>query len=433
MELTGSTFILDNGKLEEISGTFSAGAGIRALAGGAWGFTITEDTGEIRKAIEHASLLAARTQERTPREKVTLAPVKKPHLRNLPVVKKDPLDVPVEDKIELLKDIEKALRIKEVNSTSVTYSEIKARVHYSSSEGVDCEYKSVRVGFAVSAVAQRNGTYQADRESRFSVCGFELFDRYDAREIASEVGGRAVALLDAKAAKGGEFPVILDPELAGVFIHEAVGHAVEADHVLEGNSILSGKINTQVGSPLLTAIDDPTLHEYGYYPIDSEGVESRPRVLIENGVLKSYLHSRETAGKLGGEPGNARAQSYSKPVVRMSNTFIANGSSTFDEMLLEIRDGVYLIGSRGGQVNPGEGIFQFNAKRGYMIENGKIAAPLRDVSLSGSTLEILHNVTMVGNDMGLHSGRCGKAGQLVPVTDGAPHVLVSRAMVGGSG
>jgi TldD protein len=227
-------------------------------------------------------------------------------------------------------------------------------------------------------------------------------------------------------------PVVLDQELAGVFAHEAVGHASEADLVLEGDSILENRIGEQIASPLINIIDDPTLHEFGYYPFDAEGSESKRTEIIKDGIFNSYLHSRETAAKLGGTPGNCRAQGYSMPVVRMSNTFIDNGDSRFEEMLEEVKDGMYLIGSRGGQVNTGEGIFQFNAEKGYLIKNGELTGLLRDVSLSGKTLEILNHVTLVGNDLKMTAGRCGKAGQLVPVSDGSPHIAISKALVGGA-
>ena len=236
-------------------------------------------------------------------------------------------------------------------------------------------------------------------------------------------------------------PCVLDPELAGVFIHEAVGHAAEADLVLENSSILAGKIGEQIASQHVTVYDDPTMHEYGYYPFDAEGVPAKKTTLIDRGVLSSYLHSRETAGRLGGSGngnggsggGNARAQGCAIPIPRMSNTFIANRDMSFEEIIEELRDGVYLKGSRGGQVNTGEGIFQFNAELGYVVRGGEICEMLRDVSLSGQTLEILKNITAVGDDLAFHSGRCGKSGQAVPVSDGSPHILVNRAMVGGSG
>ncbi|MCL2142544.1 MAG: TldD/PmbA family protein, partial [Methanimicrococcus sp.] len=174
---------------------------------------------------------------------------------------------------------------------------------------------------------------------------------------------------------------------------------------------------------------------FGYYPFDAEGAPSKKTVLIQNGIMNSYMHSRETAGTFDGKSGssgNARAQGYAMPVVRMSNTYIDNGDASFEEMLEEIKDGIYLIGSRGGQVNTGEGVFQFNAEKGYLIKNGEIKELVRDVSLSGQTLEILNQIQRVGNDMKLHAGHCGKAGQTVPVTDGAPHLSIKKATVGGA-
>jgi TldD protein len=311
------------------------------------------------------------------------------------------------------------------------YLESEFKIEYSSSDGLDCEYELLNVGFAVSAVASENGIYQAGRESRFGY-GYELFENENVMELADRAGSTAVELLKAKTPKGGEMPVLLDQELAGVFAHEAVGHASEADLVLEGDSILENRIGEQIASPLITIIDDPTLHEFGYYPFDAEGVQSRRTEIIRDGIFNSYLHSRETAAKLGGTPGNCRAQGYSMPVVRMSNTFIDNGNTKFEEMLEEVRDGMYLIGSRGGQVNTGEGIFQFNAEKGYIIKDGELHELIRDVSLSGKTLEILNNVALVGNDLKMTAGRCGKAGQLVPVSDGSPHLAISKALVGGA-
>lgn len=311
------------------------------------------------------------------------------------------------------------------------YLESEFKIEYRSSDGLECTYELLNVGFAVSAVASENGVYQAGRESRFGY-GYELFEKENVMELAGRAGNTAVELLKAKTPKGGEMPVLLDQELAGVFAHEAVGHASEADLVLEGDSILENRIGEQIASPLVTIVDDPTLHEFGYYPFDAEGVQSRRTEIIRDGIFNSYLHSRETAAKLGGIPGNCRAQGYSMPVVRMSNTFVDNGKAKFEEMLEEIRDGMYLIGSRGGQVNTGEGIFQFNAEKGYLIKDGELTELIRDVSLSGKTLEILNHITLVGNDLKMTAGRCGKAGQLAPVSDGSPHLAISKVLVGGA-
>jgi TldD protein len=424
--------LLDNGDIREISNNFSSGAAVRALDGGSWGFVSLDDKDALDGALISARKLAGAARKRFSRERITLAPVEKPRLQDIPEVRESPVDISIEDKVKLLAEIEKSARIDGISSTNAVYSESRVTVGYSSSEGLDCEYTLNRIGFAISAIAQSGGNYQVGRESRFGIMGFEIFKKHDAFELARKAGNTAVELLSAKIPKAGTYPVILDQELAGVFIHEAVGHAVEADHVIEGNSILAGKIGEQIAAPCITVYDDPSMHEFGYYPCDDEGAGSKRTALIEDGVLKSFLHSRETAGKLGGTSRNARAQGYARPVIRMSNTFIAPDGMKFEEMLEELKDGIYLVGSRGGQVNPGEGVFQFNAERGFIVKNGELSTPLRDVALSGNTLEILNNVAMVGNDLKLNSGRCGKAGQLVPVSDGAPHVMVRKATVGGA-
>jgi TldD protein len=196
---------------------------------------------------------------------------------------------------------------------------------------------------------------------------------------------------------------------------------------------LEGKLGQQIGSELITVKDDPSLMRNGYYPFDDEGSKAQETVLVENGVLKSYLNSRETAGRLGGVPRNARAEGTDRPVVRMSNTFIDNGEWKLEEILEELGSGVYLAGSRGGQVSTGEGVFQFNAKRGFLVEKGVKTKLLRDVSLSGKILQTMLDVKAVGNDLKFNSGRCGKAGQLVPVSDGSPHLLIAKATIGGTG
>ena len=421
--------VLDNGKLEEIAQAPFQGAAVRALAGGAWGFVTTDNVDGLKDEIALADRIARKIDGH---ENLDLALA--PAGRSIDVpVKKDPKNLSLEEKVALLREIENAAKAKGVSSTQAVYSEVEVLTHYTSSEGLDLESKMVRTGFVISAVAHRNGLYQTDGEGRSGVGGLELFDREDPVALAKVVGETAVALLDAQSPKGGTFPVILDQELAGVFVHEAVGHATEGDIILEGDSCLEGKIGQQIGSELVTVKDDPSLMRNGYYPFDDEGSKAQETVLVENGVLKSYLNTRETAGRLGGVPRNARAEGTDRPVVRMSNTFIDNGEWKLEEILEELGSGVYLAGSRGGQVSTGEGVFQFNAKRGYLVENGVKTKLLRDVSLSGKILQTMLDVKAVGNDLKFNSGRCGKAGQLVPVSDGSPHLLIAKATVGGTG
>lgn len=423
--------VLDNGELDEISEAPFQGAAVRALAGGAWGFVTTDSING--SGLEEKIDLAKRIARKIGR-KEGLRLAEAPAGRSIKVpVKKDPRGLSLEEKVELLRDIENSAKVKEVSSTQAVYSEMEIHTHYTSSEGLDLESEATRMAFVISAVAKRNGLYQASAEGRAGVGGLELFDREDPIALARETGKMAVALLDAQVPKGGTFPVVLDQELAGVFVHEAVGHATEADIILEGDSCLEGKLGERIGSELVTVKDDPSLMQNGYYPFDDEGSQAQETVLVKNGILNSYLHSRETAGRMGGVPRNARSQGMDRPVVRMSNTYIANGEWTLEEIMEELGNGVYLAGSRGGQVSTGEGVFQFNAKRGYLVENGERAKLLRDVSLSGKILEIMMDVKAVGNDLKFNSGRCGKAGQLVPVSDGSPHLLIGKATVGGAG
>jgi len=421
--------VLDNGKLEEIAAAPFQGAAVRALFGGAWGFVTTDNVTDLGEEIDLAKRIARKIDRR---EDLSLAEA--PPGRSVAIpVKKDPKNLSLEEKVALLREIEDAAKVKGVSSTQAVYSEMDFTTHYSSSEGLDLESKTTRMGFVISAVAHRNGLYQTDGEGRSGVGGLELFDREDPIALARGVGETAVALLDADVPKGGTYPVLLDQELAGVFVHEAVGHATEGDIILEGDSCLEGKLGQKIGSELVTVKDDPSLMQNGYYSFDDEGSLAQETILMDKGILNSYLNTRETAARLGGVPRNARTEGLDRPVVRMSNTYIANGDWKLEEIFEELGDGVYLAGSRGGQVSTGEGVFQFNAKRGYLVEKGEKTKLLRDVSLSGKILETLLHVKAVGSDLKFNSGRCGKAGQLVPVSDGSPHLLVAEATVGGAG
>ena len=421
--------VLDNGKLEEIAQAPFQGAAVRALHGGAWGFVTTDNVTDLGEEIDLAKRIARKIDRH---EDLSLAEAP-PGKSVVVAVKKDPKNLSLEEKVTFLREIEDAAKVKGVSSTQAVYSEMEITASYSSSEGLDLESRTTRMGFVISAVAHRNGLYQTDGEGRSGVGGLELFDREDPIALARGVGETAVALLDADVPKGGTYPVLLDQELAGVFVHEAVGHATEGDIILEGDSCLEGMLGQRIGSEMVTVKDDPSLMQNGYYSFDDEGSMAQETVLVEKGILKSYLNSRETAARLGGVPRNARAEGLDRPVVRMSNTYIANGDWKLEEIFEELGDGVYLAGSRGGQVSTGEGVFQFNAKRGYLVEKGEKTKLLRDVSLSGKILETLLHVRAVGNDLKFNSGRCGKAGQLVPVSDGSPHLLVAEATVGGAG
>ncbi|MEM0350685.1 MAG: TldD/PmbA family protein [Archaeoglobaceae archaeon] len=331
-------------------------------------------------------------------------------------------DVDVKEKIELLKDLYKNIRAK---SVKISYIENYRNFFYRDSDGSESSYFVPRIGVSILAI-EKGKTLQFLSKRLMKVGGFENLKKVF--DLVEEINEVLPKLVDAKSPPAGEMNVLMDSQLAGVFIHEAFGHAAEADHVLQGSSVLSGKIGHKIAGENVTIVDDPTLEEFGFFPFDDEGVEAKRKVLVENGVLKSYLHSRETAKKLGGVAGNARSEGVDFPIVRMSNTFLEPGEYSFEELLEFCKNGVYLIGSRGGETNPATGYFHFSTQYGYIVRNGEIAEIIRDVGLMGY-LDILKDLK-IGKEIKFDPGFCGKAYQVVPVADGAPEVLC-RAKVGG--
>jgi TldD protein len=349
----------------------------------------------------------------------------------VPSPREDPRALGLDEKTLVLAGIEKAAKLPGVASTRATYIERTEEISYTDSSGYEHGFSITRSGFSVLAVARRNGVAQMGRESHHTIHGFNL--RHQEHQ-GVKAGETALALLDAGLAKGGRMRAVLDPELAGVFAHEAVGHASEGDLVKEGSSVLAGRIGERIGPEILTIADDPSLTEFGFEPVDAEGCRTGRTEMVSKGRVNAYLHTRETLAALGhGDAGHARAEAGDAPLVRMANTFIETGDATFEEILAECRDGILLVGSRGGQVDPGRGVFQFNAEYGYLIEGGEKGPMVRDVSLSGEILSTLHGILLCGKERVMHEGFCGKGGQSVPVSDGSPHVLLSDAVVGGSG
>ncbi len=311
------------------------------------------------------------------------------------------------------------------------YIERVEQVEFLDSSGNEYSYEMCRSGFNVLAVASRNDNTQMGYEREHSIHGFNLRHHQTLGKKAADI---AVALLDAKLAHGGKLKAILDPELAGVFAHEAVGHASEGDLIQEGNSVLKDKTGQKIGNDMLTIVDDPGIPEFGFDPVDSEGVAVRRTEIIKNGVVNAFLHNRESLAAVGnGIAGHARGMAGEPPLVRMSNTFIEAGDATDHEIFEECKNGIFLKGSRGGQVDPGRGVFQFNAEYGYLVKNGECTGMVRDVSLSGDILTTLHNIALCGKNRKMSPGYCGKGGQSVPVSDGAPTILLCDAVVGGSG
>lgn len=421
---------MDNTRVESAGTSFVDRAILRVLGPRGWGILVldhyTRPQGRaFDELLEKACSLACLTGQ-----EVLLADEVKGSIP-VPPIGESPQSVDLQEKQELLARIERSARLEGIKSTRASYTERVEEVRFQDSSGNEFSYSLCRSGFSILAVAGRAGDMQMGYVRRHALQDFNLRHREADGRTAAE---RALALLDARSAPGGTMHAVLDQELAGVFAHEAVGHASEADLVQEGNSVLGGRVGEQLGSPVVTIVDDPSLPDFGFEPCDAEGSRVGRTEIIRHGVLNAYLHSRETLAAVGhGHAGNARAMPGEPPQVRMSNTFIENGDSSFDELIAECRNGILLKGTRGGQVDPGRGVFQFNAEYGYLINGGELGTMVRDVSLSGEILETLHSIRLCARDRAMHQGYCGKGGQSVPVSDGAPHVLLMNAVVGGSG
>ncbi len=423
-----TSITMKDGKIQEIRSGSDFGSAIRILKDGAWGSAFTTDLSKMDEMVEAALKLSSALKS-----DVELAEVQ-PQVDNVKLKAKiRAADVSIEDKKEIMTEANQAATIPKVVSTTVSYVDAEGSNAFLSTEGASITTEESRVGLFLNAVASSENIIQFGHNSTGGARGFEVLKNQDIEKFGRKAAEKAVRLLNANSPPSGRFPVVMDCELSGVFIHEALGHASEADLILQNDSILKGKMGTQIGSPLVTIIDDASMDAFGYYPYDVEGVKTSENVLVKEGKLVSLLSSRETASKLGiSSSGNARSKVGDQPIVRMSNTYLKPGNLQFEELIEDITDGIYLKGSRGGQVDTGKGIFQFNAAESFKIENGEIKDPLRDVSLSGNILEILNHVNGIGSDFKMSVGFCGKAGQAAPVGDGGPHVRVSEATVGGA-
>ncbi|RQD82263.1 MAG: TldD/PmbA family protein [Methanocalculus sp. MSAO_Arc2] len=422
---------IDNNEVESAGVSFFSTAVIRALGSRGWGICAVSPFDPDDKQALRDFLLRAEKAARVTHEDVELAEAGNRSPLPVPTIQENPRLVSLEEKAHLLMQITTAAEVPGISNTRGTYTERYEEVTFIDSTGYETSSTMCRSGFNVMAVAKKNGNMQMGFMRDHRIDGLNLRNR---TEEGVRVGNRAVDLLHARAAKGGRMKAVLNPELGGVFVHEAVGHASEGDLVKEGASVLKGRIGEEIGSGLVTIIDDPTMHSFGFEPVDAEGVAGCTTAIIERGILKRYLHSRETLAAVGsGDAGHARSMPGHLPLVRMSNTYIAPGDARYDEIIEECRDGILLAGSRGGQVDPGRGVFQFNAEYGYLIEGGELTEMVRDVSLTGEILSTLHAITLCGDDLRMYPGYCGKGGQSVPVSDGSPHLLLSEAIIGGSG
>jgi TldD protein len=346
-----------------------------------------------------------------------------------------PADVPLEEKVEILKSYnDLMLSVPGVGNTRIMYYDKKDRRVIVNSDGTELDLTVPRVGAAFVPIAVEGDLIQ---QAKINIGGIKPFGIYrDREEDIEEVAKKAASLLKAEPVKGGVYTAIIDPELTGVFVHEAFGHTDEGDYVYKDEHMREiMQLGRRFASEIVNFVDDGTLFgEGGYIPYDDEGTKSKKNYLIKEGILVGRMHSRETA-TLMSEPltGNGRAISYKfAPIPRMTNTFIEPGETTFKEMLESVGDGIYVCGARGGT---GGETFTFTAEDGYYIRGGKLTEHVRDLKLQGNLFDTLENIAAVGDDLYIPDegvGGCGKWGQSpLPVGTGGPHVLVKNVQIGG--
>jgi len=428
----GFNIRIRKGVLDAAAVSMVRGVGVRILTEGSWGFSFTEkiDGDSLRNAVNQAFKMA-KASASARKQPVRLAEVKPVRDRCTAMIIEDPMNMPIDVKVNLALEVDRYLReSSEVGETSIQYGDDLFEKIFISNEGAEIVIEGCRTQLGIYAVGVGTAPPSA-YELIGGVGGFELVKGDLPFKLAETVADRISKLSKAKAPKGGLYQVVLDNKLLGLIVHEAFGHTAEADMVISG-SILTDKIGETVASEAVTIVDDPEpVKANGWTPYDDEGVKARRTVIVDHGVLRSYLHNRETAALMNAEPtGNARAQSYEfAPLIRMRNTYMEAGDWTPEEMLEDTRSGLYLKGAMGGEADS-NGVFTFTVQEAWRIENGELIEPYRGVTVSGNALEVLKSIDAVGNDLKISTpGVCGK-GQVVPVDGGGPHVRCKLAVGG---
>jgi TldD protein len=426
---------LDDGRIEQVTSGRDRGAGIRVVKGDTTGFAHTADLSEAGLLAAAVSAAAAASQGGGGVREVALT---RRAGTQVNTVERSPDEVPKAAKVELLRRIDDAARSAGASIVQVSagYGDSRRRILVANTDGVLAEDEQVRCLVRMSVVANGDAGMQTGFQSAGQTVGFEMFDSVDVEELARDAARMAITKLSARPAPSGSVPVVIKRGSGGVLFHEACGHGLEADLVAKGASVYRGKAGELVASPLVTLVDDGTMStEWGAIGIDDEGHPSQYNVLIQDGVLTDYMWDYLRARKEHrAQSGNGRRQSYMHlPMVRMTNTYVLNGTEEPDEIVRATESGVYVAKLGGGSVNTATGDFVFGMTEAYLIENGEITEPLREGNLIGNGPQVLRDIDLLGNDFAMgNPGTCGKDGQGVPVGDGQPTLRVKTMTIGGT-
>ena len=429
-----------SGEVEPIRNVVNSGCGVRVLVNGCWGFSSTNDMSKagLRRSISEA-ISAGKVLSEIKKIKVKgLASSRLARGLYKTDGKHDLCNIDLEQKVKVTRETEAQARhySADIKSASCIYNEILDNKIIVNSDGAEVQISDSKAEFNVISVARRGSKNVTASEGRGITGGWkDLFSRRHYLDYATLASEKAVRLLDARYAIGEKTTIILDPGMVGLISHEAIGHMVEADFVLAG-SMVKDKTGQKIASELVTLVDSGQSNiignAAGTIAVDDEGVIAGKTVIIENGILKSFLHNRESALIFGTRPtGNARAFEYNdEPLIRMTNTFIEPRSDKVDDMIKETRHGFLIKGPRNGQADA-NGEFMFGCQEIYLIEKGEIRSLMMGTSISGNTLDVLGSVDMVGKDFNydIGTGYCGKS-QPAKVDGGGPHIRCT-AIVGG--
>jgi len=422
-----------NGVVEKAVSGVDHGAGVRIFTGVNAIYAYTNDTSRENLTKVARAAAAAIRGVKAGRSAIGYA--------GMEIVNAHPVEIMPENVLK--KDIVALLREASgsafdtdplITQTNANYSDIVQNVLIANSDGLWAEDSRVRTRVAMSAVASNESEKQTGSFSPGASRGFEFCGTLDIKKLAREAAETAVTMLKADYAPGGRMPVVIENGFGGVIFHEACGHSLEATSVARGASVFCGKMGQKIASDIVTAVDDGTLpNEWGSMNIDDEGVRTRRTVLIENGVLKSYMIDRLNGIKMGAEPtGSARRESYKyAPTSRMYNTFICPGNTAFSDMIASVEYGLYAKKMGGGSVMPATGEFNFAVLEGYMIRNGRIAEPVRGATLIGKGSEVLLDIDMISDNLECAQGVCGSISGGVPTNIGQPALRVREITVGG--
>ena len=437
LEMRHSEMLMfDDGRLKSASYDQTSGFGLRAIADEAHGYAHAGDISEaaLQRAAESVTAVTRGYSGTAAQPPVSAS--------NRPLYGDgNPLTgTPFEDKVALLQEIDAFARAADPRVVQVSASLAGSwqAVQIIRADGHRAADIRPLVRLNVSVVVARDGRMESGSSG---AGGRVMFDNYMAPEIWQAQVREALRIatlnLDSVAAPAGEMEVALGAGWPGVMLHEAVGHGLEGDFNRKGTSIFSGRVGEQVAAKGVTVVDDGTMQDRrGSITIDDEGTQSRRNVLIEDGVLRGYMQDRQNARLMGVEAtGNGRRQSHEHaPMPRMTNTFMENGAHSADEIVASMKKGIYAVNFGGGQVDITSGKFVFAASEAYLVENGKIGAPVKGATLIGNGPDAMSKISMVGNDMALDDGvgTCGKAGQSVPVGVGQPTVKMGGITVGGT-